>query len=134
MRIYITHCSRKKDNSLQGTNIEVPPDKLYTSKHIQCFMCKCKKKEVNWAIFSDEYGVWFPWIKHKWYDKPPSKVTPAEFVRLLSDFDQKLQGYDEIWFYRQPGGRPLHPLYQELLQRTRLKNKVKKFKHIEEIV
>lgn len=132
MRIYITHCSAKKDNSLKNNGKKVTTDKLYTATLTQRFISKCKEKKVNWAIFSDLYGVWFPNIKHEWYEKDPDTVTEQEFRDLVNDFDQKFLNYDEIWFYYNP--RRFHPLYERLLQETRLKDKVKRFTHIREIV
>lgn len=132
MRIYITHCSAKKDDSLKNTGKKVTPDKLYIATPTQRFMSKCKEKKVNWAIFSDLYGIWFPDIEHEWYEKDPDTVTEQEFRKLVNDFDQKLQNYDEIWFYYNPGR--FHPLYKRLLQDTRLKDKVKPFTHIGEVV
>jgi len=131
MRIYITHCSAKKDNLLKNTGRKVTPDKLYKATPTQRFMNKCKEKNVNWAIFSDLYGVWFPNIEHEWYEKDPDTVTEQEFRNLVKDFDQKLQNYDEVRFYYNPGR--FHPLYKRLLQETRLKDKVKLFTHIREI-
>jgi len=131
MRIYITHCSAKKDKRLRNSDIEVTPDKLYTSTKTQCFMNECKKKNVKWAIFSDLYGVWFPEEKHKWYEKSPDTVSEQEFKSLLSDFDQRLQHYDEIWFYYNPGR--FHPLYKILLKQSKLKDKVHLFTHKIEI-
>lgn len=130
-RIYLTHCSAKKDNTLKNTGKKVTPDKLYTATSIQHFMNKCKEKNVNWAIFSDRYGVWFSNIKHEWYEKDPDEVTEEEFKELLKDFDQKLQDYDEIWFYYNPGR--FHRLYKRLLTETKLKNKIRHFTHISEI-
>lgn len=75
MKIYITHCSAKKDDSLKNTGRKVTPDKLYIATPTQRFMNKCKEKKVNWAIFSDLYGVWFPDIEHEWYEKDPDTVT-----------------------------------------------------------
>lgn len=131
MRIYLTHCSAKKDNSLKNTGRKVTPDKLYTAKPTQRFMSECKKN-VNWAIFSDLYGIWFPNIEHRWYEKPPDEVTEQEFCNLVKDFDQSLQNYDEIWFYYNPGR--FHRLYKRLLQETELKDRVHLFTHLREIV
>lgn len=103
MKIYLTHCSAKKDDSLKNSGRKVPPDKLYTATPTQRFMNKCKETHVNWAIFSDLYGVWFPDIEHKWYEKDPNTVTEKEFYQLLDDFNRKLQRYEEIWFYYNPG-------------------------------
>jgi len=135
MRIYMTHCSAKKDDSLKNTDKEVTPDRLYTATPTQRFMSKCKEKKVHWAIFSDYYGVWCADIKHKWYGDDvgdPNKVTEQKFKELLNDFDRKLQNYDEIWFYYNPGR--FHPLYERLLQETRLRDRIKCFTHIREIV
>lgn len=87
MKIYITHCSAKKDDSLKNTGRKVTPDKLYIATPTQRFMSKCKEKKVNWAIFSDLYGVWFPDIEHEWYEKDPDTVTEQEFRNLVKDFD-----------------------------------------------
>jgi hypothetical protein len=131
MRIYITHCSAKKDDSLKNTGKRVTSDELYKATPTQRFMNKCKEKKVKWAIFSDLYGVWFPNISNEWYEKDPNTVTEDEFRNLVEDFDQKLQNYDEIWFYHNPGR--FHRLYERLLQETRLKDKVKRLTHISEI-
>jgi len=47
-------------------------------------MNKCKDRSVNWAIFSDERGV-FSNIKYGWYEKDPEKITPQEFDKLVTD-------------------------------------------------
>lgn len=131
MKIYITHCSAKKDNSLKNTGREVTPDKLYTAKPTLRFMRRCSEQKVNWAIFSDSYGVWFPDVEHEWYEKSPDTVTEQEFKVLINDFDTKLKQYDEIWFYYNPGR--FHPLYRRLLQETKLQENIKRFTHIGEI-
>jgi len=131
MRIYVTYCSAKKDNSLKDAGEEVTPDKLYTSTRIQRFIKRCKEKNVQWAIFSDKYGVWFPYEKHKWYDKHPNTVSEEEFKRLVRDFEKKLRDYDEIYFYYNPGR--FHSLYKRLLKEVKVKNKVILFSHIDEI-
>jgi len=130
-RIYLTHCSKKKDDSLKGTDKKVTPDRLYTATPIQRFIKRCKEKGVEWAIFSDKYGVVFPDQKIEWYDKPPNKVTEQEFRRLLNDFDQKLAPYDEIWFYHNPGR--FHPLYRRLLTETKLRDRIRLFTHLKDI-
>lgn len=131
-RIYLTHCSAKKNDSLRGTKIKVTPDKLYTAKYIQRFIKRCKDRGVAWAIFSDKYGVVFPYDKIEWYDKHPNKVTPEEFQYLVNDFIQKLSKYDEIWFYHNPGR--FHKLYKKLVEQVRNRGlNVKLFTHISEI-
>jgi hypothetical protein len=131
-RIYVSHCSAKKDDSLKGSGKGVTPDKLYASTSIKCFMSKCKKMRVKWAIFSDLYGIWFPNVEREWYDQSPDTVTEHEFENLLDNFDLKLRDYDEIWFYYNP--ERFHPLYERLLQRTKLKGKVKRFSNVSEIL
>src|SRR5689334_2716293 len=59
MRIYMTHCTSKKDHSLKETNEPVYPDQLYIGARIQRFMNRCKTIGARWAIFSDYHGVWF---------------------------------------------------------------------------
>jgi hypothetical protein len=34
-------------------------DKVYTATPTRRFMKRCKNAKVNWAIFSDKYGIWF---------------------------------------------------------------------------
>jgi len=131
MRIYITHCSAKKNDNLKNSGMQVTPDNLYTANPLQRFIKKCKIKKANWAIFSDLYGIFFPDDRHEWYNKHPSCVTEKEFVNLLNDFDAKLQGYEEIWFYYNPGR--CHPLYCRLINESKLKKRIKKFTHIREI-
>ena len=105
---------------------------LYTATPTRRFMSKCHERNVSWAIFSDLYGVWFPSIEHEWYEKDPDTVTEQEFRGLVDDFDRKLKNYEEIWFYYNPGR--FHSLYEKLLQETKLKDKVKRFTHIREIL
>lgn len=131
MRIYITHCSAKKDDTLKNTSKEVTPDILYKSKKTISFINQCMWKQVKWAIFSDLYGIWFPDVRHRWYEKAPDLVSEQEFINLVSDFDKKLKNYDEIWFYYNPGR--FHSLYKRLLQESKLKDKVHLFTHKIEI-
>ncbi|MGD0318949.1 MAG: hypothetical protein ABSB56_04575 [Nitrososphaerales archaeon] len=131
MKIYMTHCSARKNRRLEGSSAKVTPDMLYTSPRVQRFMNRCKTKGVNWAIFSDRYGVWLSSEKHEFYDKPPSKVTPNEFRVLMNNFESELSSFEEIWFYYNP--RRFHRLYRELLKSTRLRDRIKLFSHLDEI-
>ena len=132
MRIYLTHCSAEKDYSLRNTSRKVTPDRLYTATSIQAFMSRCKQKQVDWAILSDLYGVWFPDVEHGWYEKPPNTVTEEEFDAIVKDFQRKLESYKEIWFYF--NGESFHSFYQRVLQATNLKDRAKLFCELEEIV
>lgn len=113
-KIYITHYSAKKDDTLRDTGEKVISDKLYTAKPLKRFVKKCKEKSVEWAIFSDKYGLVFPWKKIEWYDKHPNKVTYTEFKLLVNNFVQQLSKYDEFWFYYNPGC--FNSLYKKLVQ------------------
>jgi predicted peroxiredoxin len=130
-KIFITHCSAKKNTVFKNNKAKVTPDKLYTATPTQRFMNECKDKGVNWAIFSDKYGVWFSNIQHEWYQKNPNKITKAEFNQLVSKFNKSLGQFDEIWFYHNPGR--FHRLYKKLLKKTELKNKIKLFTHLNKI-
>ncbi len=132
MRIYVTHCSAKKDDSLKHTGKKVTPDKLYTATPTQRFIDRCKRMDVEWAIFSDLYGVWFPDEKHRWYNKHPDTVSEEEFNYLVRDFEEKLGNYDEICFYHNPGR--FHPLYRRLLNEVSIKDEICLFSHKSEIV
>ena len=95
-------------------------------------MNKCKEKKVQWAIFSDKYGVCFPYEKHEWYEKDPDTVSEQEFKRLVKDFEEKLRNYDEIYFYHNPGR--FHPLYKRLLREVKIKSKIILFSHLAKII
>ena len=130
-RIYITHCCAKKNNQLRVTGEKATPDILYTATPTQRFMNTCKNKKVNWAIFSDKYGVWRYPVKHEWYEKNPNKVTNEEFKKLLEEFDKSLGRYKEISFYYNPGR--FHRLYKRLISKSKLKNRIRLFTHISEV-
>jgi hypothetical protein len=131
MRIYLTHCCAKKDDELQNSGEKVTPDRLYVATPTKRFMKECKLKNAHWAIFSDKYGIWFPEEKHEWYEKDPDTVTPQEYNNLIEDFEQKLGGFKEIWFYHNPGR--FHPLYERLLREVKVKGKITLFTHKNEI-
>jgi hypothetical protein len=132
VRIYITHCSAKKDDSLKNTGRKVTPDELYTATPTKRFMVKCKRRGVKWAIFSDLYGVWFPDERHEWYEKDPDTVAEEEFNVLKNEFDEKLRNYDEIFFYHNPGR--FHHLYKRLIREVEIGERIVLFSHIKEIV
>lgn len=131
MRIYLTHCSKVKEATLEGTNIAVTPDKLYTGLGIQQFMNKCKKEGVNWGILSDLYGIYLSHDCQIWYDKHPDTVTPDEEALVIQDFDQTLNRYDEIYFCVRP--KTFHPFYARVLNKTALADKVRLFQNIDDI-
>ena len=130
-KIFLTHCSAKKNLVFRDTMAKVTPDKLYTATPTQRFINVCKNKGVNWAIFSDKYGVWFSDVLHEWYEKNPNKVTEEEFSQLVSEFDRSLSQFDEIYFYHNPGR--FHMIYKRLLKSTKLKAKIKPLTHLNEI-
>ena len=132
MRIYLTHCSAKKNDRFRDSLIPVTPDRLYTAAPVQRFIRSCKTKGVRWAILSDQYGVWFPEVRHRWYDKPPEGLTDDEFRALVADFDEKLAGYSEILFYRNPGR--FHRVYSRILNETALRRRVRLISHLAEIM
>jgi hypothetical protein len=133
MRVFITYCSAKKDDSLQGTGIEVTPDVLYIGKtRIQPFMRACARQGVKWAIFSDLYGIWLPEEKHVWYEKSPDDVSEVEFQMLLRNFDDNLSAYNEICFYR-PSAVLFHSLYKRLIRETKHRDRIKIISSICEI-
>jgi hypothetical protein len=125
--IYITHCSAKKNNMNKGT-----PDQLYSGTKITKFMSRCKQLGVNWAIFSDKYGLVFPDQVIENYDKHPSKVTDNEFHFLVEDTYSKLKNYDIVCFYHNPGR--LHKLYRKLIDELISRGiNIKEITHLEQI-
>ena len=131
MRIYVTHCSAKKDKTLKHGGKKVTPDRLYTAAPLQRFMNRCKEKKVQWTIFSDKYGIWFPHEKHEWYEKNPNTVSEQEFQILVRDFEEKLGNYNEIYFYHNPGR--FHSLYRRLLKKVKVTSRIILFSHLAEI-
>lgn len=132
MRIYLTHCSAKKNVSFRNSAKLTTPDELYTATPTKRFMSRCKEQRVKWAIFSDKYGIWFPEEKHEWYEKHPKTVKPQEFKILVKNFEEHLQDFDEIWFYQNPGR--FHKIYKNLLCEVKVKGRIIPFQHIEEII
>jgi hypothetical protein len=131
MRIYLTHCSKEKSEAAKAYGLLLPPDELYTEEGIQAFMKACKSLGVNWAILSDNYGVFFPYEKHLYYEKPPTTVTPEEEQAIVMQFNERLAGYKEIWFYIRPA--TFHPFYEHVLKGSELAARVHLFQDISEI-
>ena len=107
------------------------PDRLYRGKFIEAFIRTCKENGLPGAILSDVYGVWFPHERHEWYEKHPRLVTEREFQELVRDVNEKLDSYDEIHFYRNPGR--FHPLYGRLLRETRLRDRITMISSVKQI-
>lgn len=131
MRIYLTHCTGIKNEKLIASNKKVLPETLYTSVLTQRFISKCKAERVKWAIFSDQYGIWFPEVKHKWYEKHPNTVSEEEFAELLAGFDKNLAEFSEIWFYNHPSW--FHSLYQRIIRESTLNQRIRTFSHLKDI-
>ena len=123
-RVFFTHCSAQKNDSLRDSGRAVAPDELYTSQRVQAFMDRCKAKKVRWAIFSDKYGMWFPEVRHPWYEFSPDEALP-QFPDLLADFDEKMKGVELIYFCPGVGGPRLHGLYRGLVRQSRWKDRIK---------
>ncbi len=132
MRIYLTHCTGIKDNLIKETGEKIVPDKFYQSAPIQRFFSRCKTQKVAWAVLSDKHGVWFPDIKHSWYDKHPDSVSIEELDALVENFDDNLNNFTEIWFYNNPSW--FHELYKKVLKRSSLKERIRLFSHLKEII
>jgi hypothetical protein len=133
MKIYLTHCCAKKDNSFANTKEEITPDRLYIATPTKRFMKRCKETGVSWGIFSDYYGVWLSHEKHIWYGDDvgdPSRVNDVKFRELVTDFENKLAGFETIYFYHNPGR--FHQLYKRLLREVHVK--VIMISHLAEIV
>jgi hypothetical protein len=128
MRIYLTHCSKDKSPDARVNGLPVTPDILYTEAGIQEFMMICKRVGVNWAILSDNYGVFLPGERHVYYEKPPSAVTPEEELVIIHQFEQKLSGFDEIWFFVRI--ETFHPFYERVLTSSSLHNRITFFKDL----
>ena len=123
-RVFFTFCSAKKNDSLCDSGLAVSPDVLYTSRRVRHFMARCKARKVPWAIFSDKYGVWFPQMKHTWYEMSPDEPLP-QFRHLLADFDEKMKDFDIIHFCPGAGGHRVHRLYRKLVRESRWNDRIR---------
>lgn len=63
MDLYVTYCAGEKKED--GT---FPPDELYQSERIARFLDHCRAHNLQWAILSAEYGLFFPKEQHASYD------------------------------------------------------------------
>lgn len=131
MRIYLTHCSKEKSLEARANGLPVPPDILYTEAGIQEFMTACKHAGVNWAILSDKHGVFLPGDRHVYYEKPPATVTPDEELVIIHQFEQKLSGFDETWFFVR--SETFHPFYERVLNSSSLHDRITIFKDLNSI-
>jgi hypothetical protein len=130
--IYVTHCSAKKEPSLARYRPGGPCRRVIYRNANQRFMKRCRAIGVEWAIFSDCYGVWFPEVVHPWYEKDPASVTEQEFSRLLKDFDDKLERYERVLFYCNPGR--FHSLYKRLIENAKRRDRIYLITHLREMV
>ena len=131
-KIYLTHSSWKKDEALRGTGKLVAPEQLYTAQYLQRFVRRCKEAEVEWAIFSSLHGILFPADRVAWYEKDFYEISEADYQGLLEDFVAKLEPYDEIWFYHNPGR--FYLLYQMLVMDVSSRGyRLVPFSHLDEI-
>lgn len=132
--VYLTHCTKRKRDSLKKTAKKVKPDELYIGKKIQRFMSRCKSTGVSWAIFSDQYDVWFPHVRHRWYEKHPNEVSDHEFERLVENSAGKLRKFDVVYFYGNHKSHYFHPLYKKIINALRKRRiKIEKICHLDEI-
>ncbi len=119
--IYITYCSKQKIKNWCNKSTLFFPSELYTSHRIQEFIFFCEKRNYNWAIFSDLYGLVSKNDKIKWYDKSPDLVTKEEYDYLLNVTIKKLKDYSNIIFFY--NAETFHSLYKQLV------NDLKKYKY-----
>ena len=129
--IYVTYCSGEKDDALRGNGRAVTPDELYTSERFVSFARACREAGVEWAVLSDNYGVWSADETREWYEKAPEDVTEDEFRALVKDFDAKLAGFDRIRFYHEPGR--LHALYRRIIEVSPLSERIEMFTDLKAI-
>jgi hypothetical protein len=125
MRIYLTHCSKDKSLIAKASGEKLPPDLLYTDTGLQEFIATCRSSGADWAILSDQYGVFFPTEQHTYYEKPPVNVTPEEELVIIRQFDQTLTAYDEIWFFVR--AETFHLFYDRVLKSSSLHNRITLF-------
>jgi len=115
MSLYLTYCSAKKRKGIHT------PDNLYISDRISKFINRCTVLDVDWAIFSALYGLFFPREKKKDYNvtfrtdarywlriaviKDNAKLSPMESKTHISQLVKKLRSQfkkhtlDQIVFY-----------------------------------
>lgn len=132
--LYITHCSRKKDDTLKNTGKKITPDKMYTATYLQRFIKRCKERKVKWTILSDKHDVVFSSDKIEWYNLSPDKVMKNERSKeeLLQKAYLKLKKFDKVFFYYNPGR--FHRLYRYLVDQLMLRKiNIKLITHLSDI-
>ena len=98
-------------------------------------MVCCQSAGVDWAIFSDQYDVWFPYVKHKWYEKHPNEVSDQEFKNLVENSARKLKKFSVVYFYGNHKSHYFHPFYKKIIDALRKRGiKIVKICHLDEIV
>jgi hypothetical protein len=130
-RIYLSHCAKDKSPLAKTTGAKMTPDKLYTDVGLMAFMETCKKAGMDWAILSDRYGIYFAYDEHEYYEKHPDTVTEEEEKQITRSFEEKLTGFDEIWFYIRPA--TFHPFYERVISTNSLSMRVKFFESLAQI-
>jgi len=83
MILHVTQCAGKKR---QG---ELPPCTLYDSVRIAQFIDYCKRHNLNWAILSAKYGLFFPKERHLPYDVT-MKSDPFCLLRIRMVVNEEL--------------------------------------------
>ena len=131
MKFYLTYCSWSKDDTLKETGESVTPDRLYTSDRIKLFVKRCRERNAEWGIFSDYCGILFAHNAMHWYDLHPDLVRPEDLPAMIEKFEQSLAPYEEIAYYYDPA--TLHPLYQYIVNQSRIKDKVTWFSDFAEM-
>ena len=106
---------------------------LYRARPTQGFIKRCIERDVNWAIFSDNYGFVFPEDLVQWYEKHPQTVSKSEKKQLFDKAFHILEKYDTTFFYYNPGR--IHPLYLELVEEMRKRGiTIREITHLSEIL
>jgi hypothetical protein len=113
-KIFITHCSAKKNEALKGKVVTV--QELYTGQRIQAFMRRCLWAAVEWGILSDKYGIVFPGEAIEYYELHPDQLTHPQIRQLIQNFVERLGVYDEILFYHNPPR--FHRVYRYILDQA----------------
>lgn len=56
-------------------------------------------------------------------------VTEEEEKQIIHSFEEKLSGFDEIWFYKRPAA--VHPFYERVISINNLSRRVKVFESLD---
>ena len=110
-RLMLIGCTKgKQDNGYNTrTGGRVVPEQLYKSPLFSKRLDYAEERGLRWAVLSAKYGVWFPNIALKPYDKTFVEMDAAEIAAWHVGVAMRI--VEELWepFHQNESCSPLKP-------------------------